>query len=595
MQNEIKKRAQLYGIVAFISAIVLSSLVYNVINYPLESHPDQQMLKTFSSYYELRNFLLTNSKTQGAFPFFGPWDTNLLEASPDFRQFAIEEGFEAKSVKFSTTNIQVSGVDEADIVKTDGEHIYLLSGSNVSIVKAYPPEEAVVLSKITFSDMYPLGIFVNKDKLVVLGSKYGVPYRGYHEAYHPTFVLDFKTFVNVFDVSEKTQPLLLKNFTITGSYFNSRMIDEHVYFAVSQPAYVVYDTVILPKIYSDFKVEEISPSDIHYSNASDNYFTFTTVVALNTQDLTKEPTHITLMLGGTSSMYVSFNNIYITFPEPEGKTSIYRIRIEKDTMNTKAHGKVPGRELNQFSMDENNNHFRIATATWLNGSPRSNIYVLDMNLNIVGSLENIAPGENMDSTRFIGNRCYLSTSVVRKDPFFVIDVENENDPKILGDLKIPGFTRYLHPIDKDHVIGIGIDENNVKISLFDVSNVSKPIEIDKYQVNATWSNTLALTEHKAFLFDRFKNLLAIPVSISMYDWYKISQWQGFLVLNTTLTEGFVLKGSITHQETDISEWDSGNWVKRALYIENVFYTVSDKKIKMNSLEDLRLIKEITIP
>ena len=591
MQREIKKRATVYGLVAVLSAIMLGAFAYNLQVYPPESSLPSMLLRTFSSYNELRSFLLTNSRTQGAFPVYGPWDQAILTTQTfgDASLVRFVTNALAPKIEYSTTNIQVAGVDEADIVKTDGEYIYLVSGNNVSIVKAYPPTGAEVLSKITFSnDTYPVGIFVGRDRLAVSGSKYTFS----SPVYEP-YRVDIKTFVNVYDISEKTQPVSLKNFTMSGSYFNSRMIGDYVYFVVSQPAYVIYDTVILPKIYTDDGITEISASEIHYSNASDNYFMFTTVVALNMQNTAEEPTHLTIMLGGTSSMYVSLNNIYITFPEPDAKTSIYRMRIEKSTVITEAHGKVPGRELNQFSMDEYNNYFRIATTTWVNGTVQSNVYVLNMNLNIVGSLENIAPSETLDSARFLGNRCYLSTSVVRRDPFFVIDVENPSDPKILGYLKIPGFTRYLHPYDETHIIGIGKDGSNVKISLFDVSNVSAPIEIGKpYAVNASWSDTLVLTEHKAFLFDKSKNLLVIPVSL-YEDWY--SQWQGAYVFNITLTNGLVLKGSVTHQEAGVNGWDSGYWVKRSLYIENVLYTVSDKKIKMNSLEDLTQINEIKFP
>jgi uncharacterized secreted protein with C-terminal beta-propeller domain len=496
----------------------------------------------------------------------------------------------------STTNIQVTGVDEADIVKTDGEYIYLVSGSNVSILKAYPAEEAKILSQVTFNDTIFGGIFISQDsnRLAVLGCKYKFP-----EFQYQTFIIDVKTFVNVYDISNKSKPTLLSNFTMTGSYFNSRMIGNYVYFVVSQPSYVIYDTVILPKIYSNNIMKEIGASEILYSNTSDNYFLYTTVVALNMQNTAEEPTHKTIMLGGTSSMYVSLNNIYITFPEPQldGNTTIYRIRIENSTINPEAKGEVSGHELNQFSMDEYNNYFRIATTEWVNGTTQNNLYILNMNLSMVGSLENIplAVGERIDSARFIGNRCYLATSRVQRDPFFVIDVENATEPKILGYLKIPGFTRYLHPYDESHLIGVGRSENNsVKISLFDVSNVSAPIEIGMYSVGGFWSDTPVLTEHKAFLFDKSKDLLAIPVSI-YYNGDKYFPWQGLYVFNITLNGGIVPRGNITHQENGSVYWDTTYEVKRALYIENVLYTVSDRKIKMNSLEDLTEIGKITIP
>jgi len=597
MLREIKKRAQVYGVAAVILAIMLGALCYNFAIYPAEFKPSgpssSAFLSTFSSYEELKNFLTTNSRTQGPFLFLGPLDMNadpvrsMVESSQT--EYFTAPGLSSEPT-YSTTNIQVAGVDEADIVKTDGEYIYLVSGTNVFILKAYPAEEAQILSQITFNDTSFGGIFVSQDsnRLAVLGCKYRFP-----EFYYQTFIIDVKTFMNVYDISNKSQPTLLRNFTMTGSYFNSRMIGDYVYFVVSQPSYVIYDTVILPKIYSNNIMKEMGATEVLYSNASDNYFLYTTVVALNMQNTTEEPTRKTIMLGGTSSMYVSLNNIYITFPEPYDQTSIYRIRIENSTINPEAKGKVPGHELNQFSMDEYNNYFKVATTTWVNGT--NNLYVLNMNLSAVGSLENFTPpNETMDSARFIGNRCYLSTSVRRKDPFFVIDVENATEPKILGYLKIPGFTTYLHPYDESHIIGVGRDENNrVKISLFDVSNVSAPVEVDMYSVGGVWSDTLVLTEHKAFLFERSKDLLAIPVSI-YYNGDKYWQWQGIYVFNITISGGLVLRGNITHQENGGIYWDSAYWVNRALYIENVLYTVSDKKIKMNILEDLTEIKEIQL-
>ena len=599
MLKEIKKHAQIYGVVAVILAVMLGALCYNFGIYPAEFKPPVQsssgFLNTFSSYEELKNFLTTNSRTQGPFLFLGPLDINLgpvrsmVESSQS--AYFTAPGLSSEPT-YSTTNIQVAGVDEADIVKTDGEYVYLVSGSNVFILKAYPAGEAKILSQITFNDSSFGGIFVSQDsnRLAVLGCKYKFP-----EFYYQTFIIDVKTFVNVYDISNKSKPVLSTNFTITGSYFNSRVIGDYVYFVVSQPSYVIYDTVILPKVYLNGEKKEIGASEILYSNASDNYFLYTTVVALNMQNTTEEPTRRTIMLGGTSSMYVSLNNIYITFPELNGqKTTIYRIRVENSTINPEAKGEVSGHELNQFSMDEYNKHFRIATTKWVNGTTQNNLYILNMNLSMVGSLENIAPNEAIDSARFIENRCYLATSIVRRDPFFVIDVENATEPKILGYLKIPGFTRYLHPYDESHIIGVGRSENNsVKISLFDVSNVSAPVEVDMYSVGGVWSDTLVLTEHKAFLFDKSKDLLAIPVSI-YYNGDKYWQWQGLYVFNITLSRGITLRGNITHQENGAIYWDSTYQVKRALYIENVLYTVSDKKIKMNSLEDLTEIKEIQL-
>lgn len=599
MQKQIRNRVQLYGVAAIILALILGTLCYNFGVYPQIALPSQTsaaLFKTFSSYEELKSFLLANSKTQGAFQIRGPLDNSVLNPET----FGFDDKSQGSTPSYSATNIQVSGVDEADMMKTDGQYIYVLSGQNVSILRAYPPEQAEVLSRIPFEDMYPVGIFVSGDRLAVLGGKYAYPETfpfilPFAPTYRPPWVVDVKTFVKVYDISDRVHPVPLKDYKITGSYFGSRMIGDYVYFIASQPAYVYSDAVGLPMIYSPDGQKEISATEIHYTNVSDNYFQFTTFVALNMRNTTETPTYMTLMLGGTSGMYVSLSNIYVTFQEWEGNTTIYRLHTADSNITCEANGTVLGHELNQFSMDEDNGYFRIATTTWMNGINRNNLYILDMNLSVVGKLEDIAPGETLDSTRFIGNRCYLSTSIVRRDPFFVINVENATNPKILGYLKIPGFTRYLHPYDEDHVIGIGKDGSNLKVSLFDVSNVSDPKNISEYKVEGSWSDSSVLSEHKAFLFEKSKDLLAIPVSVNNWSPEHYVIWQGTYVFNVTLSDGLVLRGSITHQNASTSSWDSSYWVERSLYIENVLYTISSKEIKMNSLGDLTLINELKLP
>jgi len=616
MERKIKKRAQLYGIAAVLLAIILGALCYNLGVYPPESESPSfsAMLKTFSSHEELISFLTENSGTQEFFPFYGSWG-RFLGTLPQGAVFYTAEtadlGFE-----YSTTNIQVAGVDEADIVKTDGEHVYLVSGDDVFILKAYPPEGAEVLSKMTFNDTYPVGIFVNGDRLALLGYKYVDTY----ESYYRDFYLDTKTFVNVYDISNKTNPTLLRNFTMSGNYFNSRMIGEYVYFVVSQQAYIINDTVILPQVYSNDGIKEISVSGIQYFNTSDSYYMFTTIVAMNVQDVAEKPTNKTILLGGTSCMYVSLNNIYITFPKSES-TLVYRFQIENDKIEPMANGEVPGYILNQFSMDEHNGYFRIATTTGHiarileQATSKNHVYVLDMNLTIVGRLEDLAPGERIYSARFMADRCYLVT-FVKIDPLFVIDLGEPTNPNVLGKLKIPGYSDYLHPYDETHIIGVGketeeADEGDfawyqgVKISLFDVSNVSDPKQIANYTIGDRGTDSPILRDHKAFLFDASKNLLVIPVMVAEIDETQYPEgippsahgtpvWQGAYVFNITLSDGFVLRGNVTHQESGMGVWESSYWVNRALYIENVLYTVSDKKIKMNSLEDLVFIKEIEL-
>jgi uncharacterized secreted protein with C-terminal beta-propeller domain len=436
--------------------------------------------------------------------------------------------------------------------------------------------------------------------------------------------VDTETFAKIYDISDREKPKLLRTFTTGGSYFNSRMIGKYVYFVASQLAYLVtttlfpnvtIETVNLPKMSSNGHPKEVSPNEIYYSNTSDNYYSFTTFVAMNIQNATEEPTYMPLMIGGTSGMYVSLSNIYVTIPESyAGETSIYRIRVKDNNFTCEAQGKVPGHELNQFSMDEYNNNFRIVTTSWNYGMTQNNLYILDMNMSIVGRLENLANNENLHSARFMGNRCYLVT-FKKVDPLFVIDLSEPSSPTVLGQLKIPGYSDYLHPYDENYLIGVGKETaeaeegdfawyQGVKISLFNVSDVNHPTQVANYTIGDRGTDSPILTDHKAFLFDKSKNLLVIPVSVAEIDPnqypYGVPQnaygqpvWQGAYVFNISL-EGFALKGNITHIDSDTQISNYTYWVKRSLYIDNVLYTVSDMKVKLNSLESLAFIKEIAV-
>jgi len=568
--------------------------------YFTESHYYSSLspLKKFSSYEELKNFVKASSQAYLYYPERLPSGVMAMTGTR-------RSPSEAYSVPdYSTTNIQVEGVDEADIVKTDGEYIYVVSNNSVIILKAYPPGEAEVLAEIDLEGVLR-GVFVNGDKLVVFEDE---GYRVYKSSTYETP----RTVIKVYDISDRASPISTRNASLDGYYFNARMIGDYVYVVINQPAYRQEDEIALPKIYSDDKVKEISATEIYYSNISDYSYAFTTIVAVNIENDDQELTHETILLGVTSNTYVSLNNIYITFPRNE-RTLIYRIHIDDSQIELAANGEVPGHVLNQFSMDEHKGYFRIATTTgqlWSKEAPSKNhVYVLDMDLNIVGKLEDLAPKEKIYSARFMGDRCYLVT--FRKvDPLFVIDLKNPYNPEVLGQLKITGYSDYLHPYDENHVIGIGKETvaaeqgdfswyQGVKISLFDVSDVENPREIDKYEIGDRGTESPVLRDHKAFLFDESKNLLVMPVSV--VESGKSFVWQGAYIFDISLDEGLVLKGRITHLEDDSDLMKSSYYffspfsVKRSLYIDNVLYTISEKKIKMNSLENLEQINEIELP
>jgi uncharacterized secreted protein with C-terminal beta-propeller domain len=338
---------------------------------------------------------------------------------------------------------------------------------------------------------------------------------------------------------------------------------------------------------------------------------------------------------------VSRDNIYVAIPkvqviyerssasdgQAQERTEVHRIGIKNGRIKLEASGFVPGRVLNQFSMDEYNGHFRIATTlgrlsrTVEESTSVNNVYVLSLNLTIVGRLEGLAPGESIYSARFMGDRGYLVT-FKKVDPLFVLDLKQPANPKVLGRLKITGYSDYLQPYDENHIIGIGKETvaaeegdfawyQGVKISLFDVSNVSNPIEVDKYEIGDRGTDSPVLSDHKALLFDKTRALLVMPVLVAKIDPEKYPGevppyaygdyvWQGVYVFKVTAGE-LTLTGRVSH----IGELDQVGkgyydlpyryFVKRALYIGDVLYTVSDGKILMNNLEDLKQINELELP
>lgn len=633
VQKEIKRKTRIYGTIATLSAIVLVALIYVYGSTPgiftPDTLPETSSMKTFTSYDELKNFLAANTQDGSTYYGGGPLDSQFFRSAPEALDSpapaATGESGDYSINSYSTTNIQVEGVDEADIVKTDGKYIYVAtnnvyysaSQNNVYIVKADPQDPRVIAKIALGNNTYVAGLFLSQDssKLVVIGSQYQL--YAYEEAAQSEEILSYpyyssvNTFLSVYDVSEKASPVLARNLTLSGSYFNSRMIGDYVYAVVSQPTYFVNNEVVLPQVYENAKAFEIEPTSIRYADTVDSYFTFTTFIGLNIMDNAQEPTNMTVMMGGTSNMYVSLNNIYVTYPtwsEQGQYTSIYRISVSGGILSDKiVKGSVAGYVLNQYSMDEYNGYFRLATTSQKNQTQQNNVYVLDMNLNITGKVDNLAKGERIYSARFMGDKCYLVT-FRQVDPFFVLDMSNPAEPKVAGELKIPGYSSYLHPYDENYVIGLGKEDNKVKLSLFDVSNVNDPEEVKKYIVEGDYTDSQALQDPHAFLFNKEKALLVIPISMTNYGVIDTGDgessvlqggfWQGAYVFEVT-TNGFTWRGSITHQENTTSSqyyygYDYNMWVHRALYIDNTLYTVSNGKVLLNSLDTLALIAEVNL-
>ncbi|MGN7468686.1 beta-propeller domain-containing protein [Brevibacillus sp. SAFN-007a] len=562
----------------------------------------------------------------------------------------------AAAPDFSATNTQVQGVDEADIVKTDGTYLYQATAREVRIVKAYPASDMRLTSRISYDDglFTPVEMFVDDKRLVVIGqannlvdlaplpaSKRGIPYYRNNQL----------TKALVYDIADKTQPRLVRQLEVEGQYLSSRKIGSNLY--VTANHYVDTYRILQEKAelpgpaYRDSAFDEqyqtVPYSDIRYfpESLQPNYLM---VAGVNLDD-PKQKLSLATYLGAGENVYASPTHLYVAVTEqkaepvkqkpsesfapglvppslPATDTTIYRFAMNDGKIAFSAKGRVPGRILNQFSLDEYDGYLRIATTSgnmWRTDADTSknNVYVLDSKLRIHGKLEGIAPTERIYSVRFMGNRAYMVT-FRNVDPLFVLDLAKPAAPRILGALKIPGYSDYLHPYDENHIIGFGKEAESdkdmafyqgMKIALFDVSDVTQPKEKFKTVIGDRGTDSELLHNHKALLFSREKELLAFPVTV--YEWseeqkakqdirgYGRFTFQGAYVYRLDLEKGFTLTDKITHLEQEDQNkagegwYDSSKNIKRILTIDHTLYTVSDDFVKARQLQGPK--EEKTLP
>lgn len=534
---------------------------------------------------------------------------------------------------YSSTNIQVQGVDEADVVKTDGSYIYKInSNKSLSVVKAVPASNMEVLSTISFDTNFSaLGMFLNDKYLAVIGTIYNAStIKDDMKAYYSPAT----TKVLVYDISDKKNLKLVKNAEFDGNYTSSRMIDSRIFIVANKN--IMYSGGIVDdksKIsYKDSSAGDkeinIDYSDIKYfpDNVNPNYIIVASIDLKNINESLK----VSAFLGSGYNIYSSEINLYVAGIKQvqdenknwKGSTVVYKLAYDGDSVKCVGKGEVPGNVLNQFSMDEDNGFFRIATTIYnfnnLNSSGENkltnSLYILDNNMNIKGKIENIAPGERIYSVRFMEDRAYMVT-YIQTDPLFVIDLKEPSNPKILGELKIPGFSNYLQPYDKNHIIGIGNDSTvvseggtdraktlGVKIAMFDVTDVTNPIQKFVTVIGGFGTYSDALIDNKALLLSKEKNILALPIDDRVME-NNISKetFQGAYIFNIDVEKGITLKGKVTHADADSTDAEAakiknsfyGDFkVNRILYINDNIYTLSNACIKANDINTMQVVGEV---
>ena len=458
----------------------------------------------------------------------------------------------------------------------------------------------------------------------------------------------------IYDITDRKNIQKLRETELEGHYISSRKIGSALYLAANKQIDYYYimeqqeanvDSAYMTPAYRDSagtdKLTNIDFTDIRYfpEEPQPNYLM---VAALNLDEPDREM-EVSTYLGSGENIYASDKNLYVALTRSQHNlkinelgTMVYKFQLNDGHTKYLGKGEVPGSILNQFSMDEHKGYFRIATTkgeVWRNDeyTSKNNLYILDDSLQITGKIEDIAPGERIYSVRFMGDRAYMVT-FKKVDPLFVLDLKEPQSPRILGALKIPGYSDYLHPYDENHIIGFGKDtvemgmkdsngnETNtmafyqgMKIAVFDVTDVAHPVEKFKEIIGDRGTDSELLRNHKALLFSRERNLLAFPVTVmelgnagsasnrkNGWPEYGRFTFQGAYVYNLDLANGFTLKGRITHiPEADIIKsghgwYDSENNVERAIYIGNTLYTVSRAAIKAHDLSSMEEINTLKI-
>lgn len=599
---------------------------------------------------------------------------------------------------FSTTNNQVSGVDEADFLKNDGKYIYIVADGKFQIIDAWPAANAEKIASVDMEGT-PKKLFVHKDRAVVYSSLGSInqntgydPYDYYGGSqectygYNCDFTGDGKILqATVFNIEDKENPEKVREITFSGSYLNSRRIEDIVYSVVVFPEVTIPGINYWPQelaemynycyvdeqpfnsadeaiaafeqlkednieIIEDSSITEYLPgiTDVRYINGQvvteeglldscDNFYmaqvddakALLSMVAFEIDELSAMGA--TTVVGQPGAVYATAESLYVANRQRSGgsygwyyedaeanpeATTVHKFRLYPNHVKTDyvGSGVVKGRILNQFSMDEYEGHLRVASTTGHLPDPNthSTISILaegNGELVTTGIIDDIAPTEDIRSARFNGRLGFVVT-FKKTDPLFVFDLSDPAAPIIRGELKIPGFSTYMHMMDDKHLLTIGYDADDqgdfawfqgIMLQIFDISNPDDPTLTHKEIIGTRGSTSDAATNHLAFNYFPVQNRLAIPMVVCEGEdgggsYGDIMTFSGLMVYEVTATGGFDYLGGIPHEEPESEEnyWGAcGNWwtnsnskVKRSIFMDDFVYSVAMDLINISHISTL---------
>jgi len=563
--------------------------------------------------------------------------------------------------RFSRTNNQVASVDEADIVKTDGKYVYFAMNGALQIAEAMNPR----MLSVTELPGSVREVFVEGDRAVVYLSSRGAR-RPCTYGYDCAFTGDgTSTTAVVLDVKDRAHPRIVRELAFSGSLMAARRVGNMVHTVVADgdsegPAYPTWPrdlgTCGSPEATVRKKFDRLRAQNEATIRSSATTFptvrdgatvtplcgallrtriddgrAFTTVASF---DLTKdnEPLATTTIESRPGAVFASERGLYMAVthqrhPRTEpGKSGWYSFHSTVDEVSEVHHfrigeraaetkyvgsGVVPGHVLNQFAMDEWYGYLRVATTKGRVPDPKAESAVSVLasdgsgNLVRVGAVEHLAPGEDIRSVRFDDDRAYVVT-FKKTDPLFVLDLAKPDRPSVLGELKIPGFSTYMHRIDRDHLLSIGFDAKDqgdfaffdgVILQIFDVKDPARPALLHKEKIGTRGSSSEAATNHLAFNYFAEKGLLAVPITVCEGGADGVNgtfSFGGLYVYDVDLEKGFSRLGGIDHarhedaREGSCQRWwsDAGSTVKRSIFLDDLVYSISGTTAKVQRMGQL---------
>lgn len=537
---------------------------------------------------------------------------------------------------YSTTNIQVENVDEGDIVKTDGSYLYYITNQKVVIIDIQNAQANVKVAEISYTESSPRELYINNNKLIVITSENELrtEFKSVYDTADVAYVdgIKLKTSAIIYDITDRSNPKEERKVEMEGTYISSRMIDDNIYMATNK---YITNAINMVKNYPIEELEEQDYKPTYLDTATSNeakYIEFDKIRYFDDKQVNnylllggfninnKQEADIQAFLGAGETVYASSKNMYIakvktiydinTYSLLGEKTQVVKFGLINGKIRYKAENTVDGRVLNQFSMDEDTNeNLRIAvtqemqkntdisnTGRIISNSEQTDnrLYILDKELNQVGSLEGLANGERIYSVRYMKDKAYIVT-YKQVDPLFVIDVSDPKNPTKLGELKIPGYSTYLHPYDDTHIIGLGYDTNSdgsrnwnngLKLSMFDVSDVNNPQEVFTQKIGNSSTYSEATYNHKAILYLKEKNIIAFPIQ----TYQNRQSFSEVLIYEIDMNKGFVANGKYSENITNAYE----KRVERIVYANGYYYVLSEQSVIVLEDEVCSVIKKIDI-